>query len=79
MAYPGSDRQEFDDMDPLDPYSAANLIIQQHGAGTKAYAVQRMQAMQTAGDERGEWAWMSVFDAVQVLEAKQPAEGEATH
>ncbi len=66
-------------MDRLDPYRAANLVIQQHGTGAKAHAVQRMQDMRAAGDERGEWAWMSVFEAVLVLEATKPADGEAMH
>ncbi len=66
-------------MDPLDPYRAANLIIQQHGQDAKAHAVQRMQDMRAADDERGEWAWISVFDAVLMLEATKPADGEGTH
>ncbi len=66
-------------MDPLDPYRAANLLINQYGAGAKAHAVQRVQDMREVGDERGEWAWMGIFDAVLVLEATQPADGELTH
>ena len=30
-------------MDPLDPYRAANLLIQQDGKDAEAYAVQRVQ------------------------------------
>ncbi len=33
-------------MDSLDPYRAANLLIQQHGKDAKAHAVQRVQNMQ---------------------------------
>ncbi len=66
-------------MDPLDSYRAANLLIQQHGTGAKAHAVQRMQDLRGAGAERGEWAWMAIFDAVLVLEATRPAEGTLTH
>ena len=66
-------------MDPLDPYRAANLLLQQHGKDAKAHAVQRVQNMRAAGDERGEWAWMGILDAVLVLEATKPAVGETTH
>ena len=66
-------------MDPLDPFRAANLIIQQHGKDAKAHAVQRVQEMRAAGNARGEWAWMGVFDAVLAMEATRPAEGEQVH
>ena len=66
-------------MDPLDPYRAANLLINQYGASAKAHAVKRVQDMRVAADERGEWAWMGIFDAILVLEATRPADGEAAH
>ena len=66
-------------MDPLDPLRTANLLINHYGKGAKAHAVQRVQDMRKAGDVRGEWAWMGVFDAVLVLEATTPADGEVTH
>ena len=37
------------------------------------------KTMREAGDERGEWAWMGIFDAVLWLEATKPADGEPTH
>ena len=66
-------------MDPPDPYRTANLIIQQYGKDAKAHAVQRMQEMRAVGNARGEWAWMGVLDAVLMVEATKPAEGEQTH
>jgi hypothetical protein len=66
-------------MDPLDPYRAANLLIQQHGGDAKTHAMQRVLDMRAAGDERGEWVWMGVFDAVLELQAIRPAEGGHVH
>ena len=66
-------------MDPLDRFRTANLLINHYGKCAKAHAVQRVQDMREAGDARGEWAWIGVFDAVLVLESTKPADGEVTH
>lgn len=66
-------------MDPLDAYRAANLLIQQHGHNARAHAIQRVLEMRAAGDERGEWAWMGVFDAVLALQATGPVKGQPIH
>ena len=63
-------------MNPVDLYRAANLLIQQRGAGAKAHAAQRVRDMRNARDKDGELTWMGVLDAVLVLEAKQPAPGQ---
>ena len=66
-------------MDALDPYRAAKLLIDQHGSDAKSHAMQRVLDMRASGDERGEWVWMGVFDAVLELQAIRPADGEAVH
>jgi hypothetical protein len=66
-------------MDPLDAYRTANLLIQHYGEDAKIQAAARVRDMRTRGDAKGEWAWMGVLDAVLVLEATQPAEGQALH
>ena len=66
-------------MHPLDPYRAANLLIQQHGADAKAHAMQRVLDMRGTGDDTGETVWMGVFEAVLELQAMRPAEGQSTH
>ena len=66
-------------MHPLDPYRAANLLIQQHGVDAKAEAMQRVLEMREAGDDQGEMVWMGVFEAVLELQTMRPAEGQSTH
>jgi hypothetical protein len=66
-------------MDPKDPYRAAKLLIDQHGRDAKSHAMQRVLDMRAAGDERGEWVWMGVFDAVLELETTRPAGGQSVH
>ena len=66
-------------MDPLDPFRTANLLIQHSGKDAKIYAAARVQDMRAAGDVQGEWAWLGVLDAVLVLEATKPADGQALH
>ena len=78
MGPPTNNKWEIDRTAPLAPYCAANLLIKQHSAGAKARAFQLVQGMREAGDERGECAWMGIFDAELSLEATKPADGEAT-
>jgi hypothetical protein len=66
-------------MDPKDSYRAANLLIQQYGTEAKAHAMDRALALRAAGDQRGEWAWLGVFDAVLELQSTRRPEGQATH
>lgn len=66
-------------MDPKDPYRAAKMLIDQHGRDAKSHAMQRVLVMRAAGDERGEWMWMGVFDAVLELQTTRRADGQATH
>ena len=66
-------------MEQIDIYRAANLIIQQHGKGAKAHAVQRILELHEANDLDGEWVWMGVFDAVLELEALGPEGDDLLH
>jgi hypothetical protein len=62
----------------LDSCRAAKLI-DQHESDAKSHAMLRVQDMRAAGDERGEWVWVGVFDAVLELQATRPAEGDHVH
>lgn len=67
------------DVNPLDPYRAANLLIAQYGSDASAHAMQRALDMRAAADGPGETVWLRVFDAVLELQRTRPHEGEATH
>ena len=62
-----------------DIYSSANLLLKQHGKAARAHAAQRVQELKAAGNERGAWAWMSIIDAIGVLELSEPLDGQTTH
>ena len=66
-------------MHKLDPYRAAKMLIAQYGPFAREHAIQRALDLRAVGDERGEWVWMGVFDAILELEATRPVEGQAVH
>ncbi len=66
-------------VDPLDPWRAANLLLQQHGNDAAAHAMQRALDLRAAGDERGAAVWLKVFDCIHDLQRRQPPQGSMPH
>ena len=62
-----------------DIYCSANLLLKQHGKVAKAHAAKRVQELKASGDEKGVWAWVSIIDAIGVLELSEPLDGQTTH
>ena len=62
-----------------DIYCSANLLLKQHGRAAQAHAAKRVQELKASGDEYGAWAWMSIIDAIGVLELSEPLDGRTTH
>ena len=62
-----------------DIYCSANLLLKQHGKAAKTHATQRVQELQASGDEKGVWVWMSIIDAIMMLESSKLSERQATH
>ncbi len=66
-------------MHPLDPWRAANLLIQQCGAGAALHAAMRIDALRGAGNEAGAAVWTRIIKAVDALQRTNPRPGEAQH
>jgi hypothetical protein len=56
-------------MHPLDPWRAANLLVQQYGDGAADHSALRLAAMRAAGDADGAAVWVQISEAVQTLAA----------
>ncbi len=55
-------------------YRAANLIIRKYGDGAIIYAGARADRLLETGNEKGNYLWLKVLDAVQeLLSAVRPA------
>jgi hypothetical protein len=48
----------------LDPIRAACLLLEQHGEGARAYALERAGDRQFRNDEAGYAAWMRILEAI---------------
>lgn len=56
-------------MHPLDPWRAANLLLQQYGERAADHSLSRLSDMRAAGDADGAAVWVQISEAVQTLAA----------
>jgi hypothetical protein len=66
-------------MHPLDRWRAANLLIQQHGAGAAAHAERRSLELALAGDTEGARAWLRILEAIGELQRVERDAAEVVH
>ena len=63
-------------MDEVDAYRAAKLLLDSKGDGAEEHVRQRADAVLTAGDAAGWNAWARIGRALDVLQGRQPLEGQ---
>ena len=66
-------------IDPKDFYRAAHTLIRDRGSKAKDHAMLRLLELREVGDEHGHAAWMSILNAILVLEAKGPPDEQVVH
>jgi triphosphoribosyl-dephospho-CoA synthetase len=62
-----------------DVWQAALLIVKRYGDDAMLEASQRADQLLDKGDMIGAETWHRILNAIERLQAKAPAEGEATH
>lgn len=60
-------------------WTAANLLIEQHGEGAQIYAASQVDYLVDAGDLEGKRDWMRVLRRIRELQREGPDRGEAVH
>ena len=63
----------------LDIYRSATVLIREHSAGAALEAAQRADAMLARGDMEGCAVWKRILAAVEEMQRKERAPGEAAH
>ena len=63
----------------LDIFRTANVLIREHGEDAALEAAQRADAMLEKDDMEGAAVWRRVLEAVEELQRKERAPGEAAH
>ncbi len=63
----------------LDIYRTANVLIREHGEDAALEAAQRADAMLEKGNMEGAAVWRRVLKAVEEMQRKERAPGEAAH
>jgi len=58
---------------------AAELVIRLHGIGAYGRARHRVEDLRLTGDYEAAEIWRRIAKAIEQLQAKAPAEGEAPH
>ncbi len=61
----------------LDIYQSANLLVEQHGTEASIEAAMHADAMLDRGDLDGQWVWLRIRKAMDVLLDTRPGGGAA--
>jgi len=62
-----------------DVWAAALAIVKRYGEDAMLEASMRAEQLQDEGDTAGAETWHRILNAIERLQAKWPAEGEAVH
>ncbi len=62
-----------------DIYSAAALLIREHGSKAEATAKKRAEELKAKGDKTGRAAFMMIAEAVKELHQLEPRPGQRRH
>jgi hypothetical protein len=63
----------------LDIWRAAMAMLKRYGGDAMIEAAARARELLADGDMDGSTTWLRIGDAVERLQAKAPADGEAVH
>lgn len=66
-------------MDPLDPWRAAKLLLDEHHDGAAAWAIERRREVQRLRIESRMVFWNKVLEAIVELRRETPQPGEFKH
>lgn len=62
-----------------DVYTAANLMVKQHGSEAGIFAAMNADRLAAQGDRAGQALWLRVIQAIGQLAAQAPAPAERVH
>ena len=62
-----------------DIWTAAQTLVERHGDNAEFHAAKRADELLDDGDMDGRWVWLRILDAVKMLQARRPDDGEAIH
>ena len=63
----------------LDVYRSASVLVREHGTRAAQEAARRADALSAKGATKGAAVWRRVLKAVEELQRKKRAPGEAAH
>ncbi len=66
-------------VDPLDVWRTAKLLVDHHGADARLRADMRASELAEAGDQVGVQVWQQIAAAIGKLQRRHPSDGESRH